>query len=467
MSNKNLSPNKELNKRSFAFGANSIFIIVLIIGLVGVFNFLSSQYPQKLDLTKNKIHTFSDQSKKTLAGLKDDLKADFFADIGSKERYRPVFENYKKLSTKFKFELIDPNKEPMRVKQAGIKKAETLILTYKGKTMKVEEISEEKITNAIMKLTKEGNTMVCMIIGHGENSILNTSQDGIQGVKKGFEDQAYEVKELTLSQETAIPADCSVISMAGVSKALFPNEIKMLSNYLDNGGRAVIAMEATITQADQTKELRELLKTWGIEVKNGLIIDPVSRQLGVDASVPIIAQFNPEQVITKDFKQQCYFPFARPLDLTSPPPAGLKTAWLAKSTPKAWGEMDMNSIAKGSVQYNAGVDTAGPIITAVTSTGKSKDSKAMRDTRIVVFGSSQFINNQYSRFGGNLDFYLNSVSWALEDENLISIRSKEDEAGKIELSQNEGIIIFWISVVIVPLLIAALGIVIWVRRKKL
>jgi ABC-type uncharacterized transport system involved in gliding motility auxiliary subunit len=50
---------------------------------------------------------------------------------------------------------------------------------------------------------------------------------------------------------------------------------------------------------------------------------------------------------------------------------------------------------------------------------------------------------------------------------MISIRGKEDEAGKIELSQNEGTLIFWLSVILIPLMIAILGIVIWVRRKKL
>src|ERR1035437_6031769 len=165
-----MSSKKELNKRSLSFGINSIFITILVVGLVGVFNFLSFQYPQKLDLTKNKIHTFSDQSVKVMKALTDDLKADFYGDIGAKEKYRPVFDNYKKLSNKFKFELVDPNKEPMRVKQAGIKKAETLMLSYKGKTVKVEEITEEKVTNAIIKLTKDGKTMVCMLVGHGENS---------------------------------------------------------------------------------------------------------------------------------------------------------------------------------------------------------------------------------------------------------------------------------------------------------
>jgi ABC-type uncharacterized transport system involved in gliding motility auxiliary subunit len=85
----------------------------------------------------------------------------------------------------------------------------------------------------------------------------------------------------------------------------------------------------------------------------------------------------------------------------------------------------------------------------------------------VVFGSGQFANNSYSRYGGNLDLFLNSVSWVLEDESMISIRAKDEDDSKIELSQNQGVAIFWICVVIAPLLIAAAGIVIWVRRKKL
>ena len=113
-----MTTNKELNKRSLSFGINSIFTVVLVIGLVGVTNFFASQYPKKLDLTKNKIHTFSDQSAKVMKALNDDLKAEFFGDSGSKERYRPIFDNYKKLSNKFKFELVDPNKEPTRSKQA-------------------------------------------------------------------------------------------------------------------------------------------------------------------------------------------------------------------------------------------------------------------------------------------------------------------------------------------------------------
>jgi len=457
-----MSNQKELKKRTLSYGANSLFITILVIALVGVADFLVYQYPQKADLTKNKIHSFSDESTKVMKSLKSDLKADFYGDFGSREKYRPIFDNYKKISNKFKFEQIDPSKEPSRTKAAGVKRQDTLVLTYMDKTAKVEDVSEEKVTNAIIKLTKEGKQIYCMILGHGEASISDNGQSGIAVVKKGFEDQSYETKEITLSQEKAIPADCTAIAMVGVNKALFPAEIKILSDYLNNGGRAVIAFDAVITKDDPTKEFREYLKTWGFEIKSGLIIDPSSQTGGI----AIATQFNPDSPITKDWKQIAALPFTRPVELTSAVPAGLKTTWLAKTSEKAWDEMDMNSLAKG-VQYDKGVDIAGPLTVAAVSSGRSKDSKASRETRLVVFGSSQFANNNYSRFSGNLDFFLNAASWAVEDESMISIRAKEEENGKIELTQNEGILIFWVSVVLIPLAIAIFGIVIWVKRKKL
>jgi ABC-type uncharacterized transport system involved in gliding motility auxiliary subunit len=458
---------KDLNKRTLSFGINSIFITLVVVCLVGVLNYLVAQYPKKIDLTKNKIHTFSDQSEKVMKGLKSELNAQFFGDMGSKEKYRPVFDNYKKLSNKFKFELIDPNKEPTRAKTLGIKKMDTLLLSYQGKTAKVEDITEEKITNEIIKLSAGSKLVVCTVLGHGEQSFSEAGAAGFQTAKKGLEDQSYEVRELILPQESRIPADCTAVVMMGAVKSLFPAELKMLGDYLDQGGRFVVGMDAALTQLDQTKELRALLANWGVDVKSGLIIDPVSRALGVDASVPIIALFNKEETITKDFKQQCYFPFTRPVEIGTTPIDGLKVDWLAKTTPKSWAETDMGSIAKGEVKFDAGKDLQGPVSAAAVASGKKKGSKATRETRLVVFGSSQFANNQYARFGGNSDLFLNSVSWALEDESLISIRVKEDEAGRVELTQTQGMIIFWISVIIIPLMISIAGIVIWMRRKKM
>lgn len=457
------------NKRAVSFGINSVFLTLVVLGLLGVINFAAKQYPKKLDITKNKLHTFSDQSEQIVKGLKSDLKATLFGDFGAREKHRALIENYKRLSPQFKFELVDPNKEPTRARTAGIKKMETLMLEYQGRTSKLEEISEEKVTNAIIKLTKDGKQIVCAITGHGEKSLSGTEADGFAMVKKGLEDQAYEVKEINLPQEAKIASDCTSILLMGPSRAFFANEIKLIDEYLSQGGRGVIAIESAVGQADQSKEIVGLLNQWGVEVKNALVVDPSARRLQVDASMPIVSQFNTEHPIAKDggFQAQgCVFPFSRPIQPAASAPNGIRVEWLAKTSPAAWGEMDLASVTKGAVQFNASSDLQGPITLGLVITGK-KNEKATRDTRLVVFGSSQFANNQFARFGLNYDLILNAISWTLEDESMISIRAKEDEAGKIELSQGQGTWIALIAVIAVPLIIAILGIVIWVRRKKL
>src|SRR5262249_17796061 len=121
----------------------------------------------------------------------------------------------------------------------------------------------------------------------------------------------------------------------------------------------------------------------------------------------------------------------------------------------------------GKVQFNEGKDIKGPMTTAIAVEGKQKDSKATRNTRLVVFGTSQFASNNYSRYGNNLDFFLNAASWVMEDESLISIRAKEEGPGKVELSQKSGTFIFILTVILIPALIFVGGIVSWVLRRRL
>jgi ABC-type uncharacterized transport system involved in gliding motility auxiliary subunit len=307
---------------------------------------------------------------------------------------------------------------------------------------------------------------VCPVTGHGEFAFSDPSASGYSAAKKGLEDQSYALKELTLSQEARIPAECSALVMMGTSKALFPNEVKLLNDYLTEGGRMVVGVDATLNGQDQNKELKAILESYGVSLKNALIVDPVSKMVGVDATVPIMATFNKETALGKDFQGQCYFPFSRPLELVNPAPEGLKTTWISKTTPNAFGETDFAGLAKGTAKKDS-ADPAGPLISGIQVNGKKKDSKASRETRLVVFGSGQFANNQFSRYGANVDLLLNAISWVVEDESMISIRAKEDEGSKLELTQTQAVVIFWISVVIVPLLIAIFGIMIWVRRKKL
>ena len=128
---------------------------------------------------------------------------------------------------------------------------------------------------------------------------------------------------------------------------------------------------------------------------------------------------------------------------------------------------DLNSLKTGRVSFVDGRDKRGPLTVAMAVEGKLKDSKAPRSSRLVVFGTSQFANNNFIRYGSNLDLMLNAISWIVEDESLISIRSKDEETGKIELSVREGRSIALLTILLLPLGIAVFGVVHWIKRRRL
>jgi len=86
--------------------------------------------------------------------------------------------------------------------------------------------------------------------------------------------------------------------------------------------------------------------------------------------------------------------------------------------------------------------------------------------RVVVIGDSDFAVNGYETFLGNQDLFVNSLHWLVSEEELISIRPKEEDQRTVALTGRQGRIIFYTTVVIMPLIAIGAGIYVWSRRRK-
>ena len=83
---------------------------------------------------------------------------------------------------------------------------------------------------------------------------------------------------------------------------------------------------------------------------------------------------------------------------------------------------------------------------------------------MLVAGDSSFITNPYLGTYGNKDFILNAVEYMTSDEALITIRPKET-APLIELQKSQAGLVFLVSIILIPLLVAVFGVTVWLRRK--
>jgi ABC-type uncharacterized transport system involved in gliding motility auxiliary subunit len=85
--------------------------------------------------------------------------------------------------------------------------------------------------------------------------------------------------------------------------------------------------------------------------------------------------------------------------------------------------------------------------------------------RLVVFGDSDFATNTHLNLSGNATLFLNTVSWLAEEEDLIAIRPASEGSKPLLLSTLQGRLLFWLSIVAMPLVVSVVGGGVLLRRR--
>lgn len=439
-------------KRSSKLGANSAAMITAALAIFAFVNFLGYRHHKKFDLTAEKLFTLSDQTKKVLGGLQKDVKILNFNK--TEDGVATVVEQYRDLNRHITYERIDLQARPELASQfKGITgRGETVVMADK-RMEKVASLDEQSLTSAIMKVTREQAKTVCFIEGHGEKELGGGGPEGYQQVDAKLKADNYTTKSINLVATNQIPADCSVLILAGPKKALLPPEAEMVKKYLNEGGKLMVELDP---EADL--ELSNLVKDWHIEVHNDTAVDTsgVGRLFGTGPAVPLVTQYG-QHPITKDFgrNSMTFYPLARSLKAEAKD--GVTVTDLLKTSEACFGETELKG---NEAKFDEGKDTKGPLTLGVAATKKVGE----KDARLVVIGDSDFASNAYQRSAANGDLFVNAINWLAEEEDLISIRPKSQTNRDVQLSATAQNILFWL-IFFMPVAVIGLGISIWWKRR--
>jgi ABC-type uncharacterized transport system involved in gliding motility auxiliary subunit len=187
--------------------------------------------------------------------------------------------------------------------------------------------------------------------------------------------------------------------------------------------------------------------------------------------------------ITKTFAYQTIYPLAASIDVKEPAPEGVTATKLAHTSELSWGETSEQEIQSGRIHLDDGADTRGPITVAAAferkgaapatpdpapaSNPAGETRPEGKASRLVLFGDADFASNNYFNAGGNGDLALNAVAWLVEQGELIAIRPKTANPSLAILSPAQIFYYLWTIVAVAPIGIAAAGVAIWWRRKRL
>ncbi len=490
-----------LSRKSFFYSTNLILVVVLVLAILVLLNSFLSRHNYRLDFTEAKIHSLSDQSIQVLKNLKKDVQFKAFFRDGNygRAKLEDLLKNYAYFSKKIKYEFIDPDKNPGLVKGYNITQDGTTVLEAGGNENRITTTTEEDLTNALIKVTREGKKVIYFLEGHGEHSIEQAEDLGYSFAKDELQKLGYEAKKLTLALSETFPQDCALLVVPGPQKDLLPNELETIHNYLTNGGRVFF-----MADPETAPGLIPYLMQFGVKLENDIVVDTVSRLFGGDYFMPVITEYEVHE-ITRNFRYATFFPYARSVEPADPKPEGTSMSILGKTSPNSWSERQLD---QKQVTFDKDKDTQGPLSLAVVGTievkaaekkeppseqtgekaelkkaeepkteeaqeaaGVKEDeppaAEAKKEGRLAVFGDSDFASNRYYNLSGNGNFFLNTVNWLTEESDLISIQPRTSSPRTVQFTPSQGRRIFFVSVIILPLVVLILGISVWIRRKSL
>lgn len=455
-----------LLRRSTRYGGNALAAGLLLIALLAAGNYVSVRHHVRADLTHSKVYSPSDQTRKVAKALRRDVRViGFFKkDDPTRAALDDLLRQYADLSPRFKIEYVDPDQKPQLAREYRVEELRTLVLASGEKVERLTSATEETITNALVRVTREGKKAICFLDGHGERSTANTEAQGLSALKEALVAENYDVRPLMLMTQEAVPADCALLVVASPEKPLLPNERAAIDAYLRRGGRALFLLDP-----GRDGGLGGFLAPWGLEVGNDIIYDvnPASRFLGAGEFFPLVLSYG-DHPITRDFRVATLYREARTVRRGDPGGRGADVTELAKTDARSFALA--GEIVSGR-RIDPNVDRPGPHSIAVAAEAPAESDTAAveggreRKARLVVVGDADVATNQYIGVQGNRDFVMNSVNWLAGEEELIAIRAKSPEDRRVNLTRRQDRLVFYAVQFLMPALALVAGVAVWWRRR--
>ena len=470
---------KVFSRRQARYGTLAGVSVLVVLGILLAINYIGAKQKKRWDLTANKQFSLSDQTRNVLTKLDAPLQIVAFPMETDTQRYEDRLKEYQQTSKRITTEFVDPDKKPAVARQYQVTQYNTIVFNYNGRTERITSDAEQDITNAIIKVVSGQQRKVYFTQGHGEHDTTSAERDGYNGVSGALGKENYTVDKLVLAQAGSVPDDASVVVVAGPRTDFFPPEIDALKKYLAKAGKVLLELDPPDRpDSPPLTNLIAVAHDWGVDIGNDIVVDVsgMGRLIGASEAVPVAAPPYPSHPITQRFNLLTAYPLARSASPASGGVNGHIAQAIIETGARSWAETDLKGVLSSKpVEFNEGQDKKGPVAIAAavaapaTDTGtKPADGSAdasKPETRVVVFGDSDYASNSALGIQGNRDLFLNTIGWLSQQENLISIRPKEADDRRITMTAAWQTNVNILAVLIIPACIFGAGVYTWWRRR--
>ncbi len=466
-----------LTMRTTKHGMNMGVMIIVVITLLVCVNYLANKHNKTWDMTAEKINSLSDQTTVLLKDLKGDLEIKVFYKgpqaLEERQKVKQALAVYQDFSNKVKVRYINAYVDQQLAIQyltdlQDREQAQVVVfLEYNGKKIRIEDsFDEASITAAVIKATREGESKVYFLQGHGEKDLGGEDEQGLKEFTKALVEASFQVDKLNLLDAKEIPADAKAVAIIGPTVPYLENELQALRAYLDRGGHLFLALDPGVRH-----NLANLTKTLGVQFENNYILSML-QIYGQGPATVIGRNFDASSEITKNFPsgtKYAIFPLVSEVKAAQDKSPTIELKEIVRSDERSFTLADPTKPPPGTPKTSMvtiGVEVKGtfPKAEKVKTDKKEDKPDEPKAFQAVIFGDSDFLSNRALFLGVNRDLAVNAFAGLTNQKDLLSIRPKLPKGTMVVLTQFSRLAII-ISLMALPVLLLIASGVMWFRRR--
>lgn len=454
----------------------TILVIFLIVCFLFINIWVNSLDLQTIDVTRNKLYSLSNETKNKISDVKLNVSIYFFG-IDDSYTIVDLAKQYSRINDKIEVLVVDSTQRPDLYQKYEVTDSSQGIVIQAPERYKIlslndlterdyttsetVDISEQKLTNAIIDTTISKKPKIYFLSGHNESS-------DIQIFKTYLQNEVNDIASLDLLSSD-FPDDCDLLFISNPQKDIADYETEQIINYINNGGN-ILWLSSGIDSS--FTNIKKVLSLYGADIPKGIIRESNSNSIFANSpnyfaptlayhtitksfitsntNSPLIALFDSSRIDTVSDEE------LENLNVTATP--------FLKSLTTSYFRTDLTNTStevtadEETGSFNIGIEFDKKINDLTSKLVLYSDIKFATDTLTIQDKSVQPILSYY-----NNDLLLNTTSYLTEREDAITIR-KSTDAVTYTATDSEDLTIRLI-IFIFPLIIIVLGIIIWIIRK--
>ena len=475
-------------KRRFKIGMLSVIATVVVILIVIAANYLvdyvAERFVLEIDMTSESEYEISEETVQLLQTLTEPItitvladETDYASDTDL-SRLPKVFQRYEQLSkgmvtvkyinaianpaifTQYN-ELGDLSTGDIIVESAKRYKSMDPynLLEYTASSSDSSSYyltglrAEQRLTSAILYVTANKVPKAAYTTGHQETTNLEVMDSLLTSSN-------YDVSTLSLLQTGEVPSDVDMLIISQPKGDFTPEEIDILDEFMNNGGRMVV------TYASDTPvltNLEEWFSEWGIAYEDQMVYD--TERCFAGYNMYILPELVTVEGLTDNIARNSYaiIPGARSIEILWENDDWRGTQPLMVSSNSAYAKKLTNETTAFEQTED---DETGPFNVGVLAYQNSMHNLEATYSYIL-FLNAGFVSDTTLETTSflNKDYFMAAMNFMSDDSEAVVIESKDLTSTQLVVPGSVKSVIFYLLIIIIPGVCLVAGIAVWARRR--